>query len=76
MLRFGLREADLATFSQFAAQCQSLATEASQLEEELGEPPDDFLCAITCELMKEPVLLPSGVHADKGAILRYAPRLS
>lgn len=75
MLRFELSETELASFAAFTARCHGLASEASQLEEELGEPPDEFLCAITCDLMKEPVLLPSsGVHADRPAILRCAPR--
>ncbi|KAG8462786.1 hypothetical protein KFE25_004762 [Diacronema lutheri] len=72
VLRFQLSEGELATFGAFMAQCQALQSEASQLEEDLGEPPDEFLCAITFEVMKDPVLLPaSGVHADRAAILRH-----
>lgn len=42
------------------------------LDEIVGEPPEEFLCPLTSEIMKEPVKLPtSGLIVDKKAIKQH-----
>ena len=45
--------------------------DGNRWEPEEGEVPEEFLCAISCDLMKNPVKLPSGVVVDRVNIIRH-----
>jgi len=59
-------------FQSFADHAEKCWVAYAQEDEELGEDiPEEFLCPISCELMKDPVILPSsGVVCDRPSIAR------
>ncbi|KAJ3274850.1 hypothetical protein HDV01_002054 [Terramyces sp. JEL0728] len=69
LTKFNLKSTDdVNTFIQFVNQVeQTMQTELVQ-EEELGEVPDEFLDPLLYTLMKDPVILPSGVSIDLATI--------
>ncbi|GIL50136.1 hypothetical protein Vafri_6264 [Volvox africanus] len=68
LLTVGQRE-QLESLSQRALAASSVA-EAE--DEVMGEDvPEEFLCAIMSTIMKDPVMLPSGVVVDRPSILRH-----
>jgi len=72
VLRYKLNEEQLIAFNGLVRKCAEAAAHEVQLEEDLGETPDEFACGITYELMSDPVLLPSSqVHVDRAAITRH-----
>ena len=59
-------------FIQLVDLANSCAQEEKEEEEALGDVPEEFLCKIEYEMMKEPVQLPkSGVMVDRSAIMRH-----
>lgn len=57
---------------EFIKRVQHFSQQASQLEEILGnDAPEEFICTISCDLMREPVLLPtSGNVCDLNTMKR------
>jgi len=58
-------------FEKFIKEVKETAMEQKTTEDILGEIPDEFLCAISYDLMKNPVKLPSGVVVDRSSISRH-----
>ena len=50
---------ELKAFEDFIVAAKTAADEAIMQEEDLGEVPDEFLCPITAEIMRNPVRLPT-----------------
>lgn len=50
---------ELKAFEDFIVAVKTAADEQIMQEEDLGEVPDEFLCPITAEIMKNPVRLPT-----------------
>lgn len=62
---------ELKAFEDFIVAAKTAADEAIMQEEDLGEVPDEFLCPITAEIMRNPVRLPtSGQICERGVISR------
>jgi ubiquitin conjugation factor E4 B len=62
----------IARFKTFITEASQLQSQEKDMEEELGEIPDDFLDPITCTLMEDPVILPtSGKVVDRATIARH-----
>ncbi|OMJ74054.1 hypothetical protein SteCoe_27107 [Stentor coeruleus] len=56
----------------FISLCERIKTESnSQVQINFDDAPEEFLCALTSELMKNPVRLPSGAVVDKTSIERH-----
>eukprot|EP00903_Cladosiphon_okamuranus_P011191 g10560.t1 len=59
-------------FRSFADTAEAAFVELSQAAEELGDIPDQFMCPIGCDIMRDPVTLPtSGQVMDRQAITRH-----
>jgi ubiquitin conjugation factor E4 B len=59
-------------FEEFVKKVKLVAQDKLTLEDQLGEIPEEFICPISCELMKNPVRLPtSGQVVDRGTIVRH-----
>ncbi|CAN0209662.1 unnamed protein product, partial [Pylaiella littoralis] len=59
-------------FRAFADTAEAAFVELSQAAEELGDIPDRFMCPIGCDIMRDPVTLPtSGQIMDRQAITRH-----
>jgi len=72
VLRYMLKEDQQKVFHALVASCAEAAAHEMQLEEDLGETPDEFACQITYELMSDPVLLPSSkIAVERSAIVRH-----
>merc|ERR1712087_344027 len=61
----------MGAFESFCSRCVELKLEEAEAEAELGEVPDEFVCEITCEIMDDPVTLPSGKTCDRKNIIRH-----
>mmetsp|Transcript_32953 Transcript_32953/g.54448 ORF Transcript_32953/g.54448 Transcript_32953/m.54448 type:complete len:1043 (-) Transcript_32953:431-3559(-) len=61
----------LMQFEAFCSRCAELKLEEAETEAQLGEVPDEFLCEITCDIMEDPVKLPSGKICDRKNICRH-----
>merc|ERR1711964_846649 len=61
---------DIAKFLGKLEDCKRMASEAENLEEKLGEIPDNFLDPIYQTLMRDPVKLPSGTIVERKIIER------
>jgi len=58
-------------FESFITKAEKSAAE-SNIEDQLGEIPDEFLDPITCTIMEDPVILPtSGQTVDRATITRH-----
>ncbi len=65
-------DADIATFEGAIDRIEGAVREASQLLEDLGEIPDEFLDPLMCTLMEDPVCLStSGVVVDRATIVAH-----
>ncbi|TMW65085.1 hypothetical protein Poli38472_009252 [Pythium oligandrum] len=63
---------DLDRFELFVTQVESVAQDLVNLEEALGEIPDEFLDPLVFTLMKDPVILPtSGKTMDRSSISQH-----
>lgn len=51
-------------FSQYVAQIKK----TEQLPSLDDEAPDDFIDELTCQLMRNPVILPSGYHVNRSTL--------
>lgn len=58
-------------YEQFIQRVKSTGQVQQSIEDKLGEIPDEFLDPISCELMRNPVKLPSGVTIDRATIVRH-----
>jgi len=63
---------DLSPLEKFIANVPAYQEKESELEELIAnDAPDEFFCPISCELMKDPVLLPtSGNICDRNTMKR------
>mmetsp|Transcript_17081 Transcript_17081/g.16951 ORF Transcript_17081/g.16951 Transcript_17081/m.16951 type:complete len:692 (-) Transcript_17081:29-2104(-) len=59
------------TYEQFIQRVKSTSQAQQSIEDKLGEIPDEFLDPISCELMRNPVILPSGTRIDRPTIVRH-----
>mmetsp|Transcript_10644 Transcript_10644/g.36124 ORF Transcript_10644/g.36124 Transcript_10644/m.36124 type:complete len:940 (+) Transcript_10644:155-2974(+) len=67
-----LKETNLEAFKALIKRLREAEQEQAEMEEDLGEVPDEFLCLITAELMRDPVTLPSSQSVvERAAILRH-----
>ncbi|CAH0488009.1 unnamed protein product [Peronospora farinosa] len=66
-----LEPSDVQKFETFVANIEIAAEGAANLEEALGEIPEEFLDPLVCTLMKDPVLLPSGYTMDRSCISQH-----
>lgn len=65
-------EAYVRQFDEFALRAIEIAEQRIQVNEDLGEIPDEFLDPIMCTLMVDPVKLPSsGTIMDRASIERH-----
>merc|ERR1712176_567343 len=64
-------EHEIAGFEQLAETVRMIAARDAEEEEDMGEVPDDYLDPIMATLMKDPVLLPSGISIDRTTIMRH-----
>ncbi|CAM9503647.1 unnamed protein product, partial [Hapterophycus canaliculatus] len=56
----------------FASSAEAAFVELSHAAEELGDIPDRFVCPIGCDIMRDPVTLPtSGQIMERQAITRH-----
>mmetsp|Transcript_44964 Transcript_44964/g.91773 ORF Transcript_44964/g.91773 Transcript_44964/m.91773 type:complete len:968 (-) Transcript_44964:349-3252(-) len=59
-------------FADYAKKLKGRESEQMELDHQLGEIPEDFLDPVSCELMRDPVLLPtSGNIMDRSTISRH-----
>ena len=59
-------------FEEFFLKLSQISENNKNLMEKLGEIPDEFSCPITCDIMSEPVKLPtSGMVVDKKTIKQH-----
>jgi len=61
----------LMALEEFRSRCIQLKEQVDEEEADLGEVPEEFTCAITMEIMEDPVKLPSGVVCDRKNICRH-----
>ncbi|CAI5738514.1 unnamed protein product [Peronospora destructor] len=66
-----LEPSDVQKLETFVANIAIAAEGAANLEEALGEIPEEFLDPLVCTLMKDPVLLPSGYTMDRSCISQH-----
>ncbi|KAL4099290.1 hypothetical protein PRIC1_007130 [Phytophthora ramorum] len=66
-----LEPTDVLKFEAFVVDVVKAAEGAANLEETLGDIPDEFLDPLVCTLMKDPVLLPSGYSMDRSCITQH-----
>mmetsp|Transcript_276 Transcript_276/g.258 ORF Transcript_276/g.258 Transcript_276/m.258 type:complete len:114 (-) Transcript_276:190-531(-) len=67
-----LSEEVIGKFEEFLNKTQDITVETQDLAEKLGEIPDEFLDPISCDLMKDPVLLPaSGNIMERSTIKQH-----
>lgn len=71
--QFGLLpEGEVMKLEQLASAVEEASKHLKQEEEFLANAPDDFMDPISCEIMKDPVLLPtSGTIMDRDVIVRH-----
>lgn len=62
---------DRTAFERFVGTVRGQAQAAANLEDILGEIPEEFQCPLTSEIMKTPVRLPSGAVCDRSSIERH-----
>ncbi|KAG6616925.1 Ubiquitin conjugation factor E4 [Phytophthora cinnamomi] len=62
---------DVQKFEAFVADVEKAAEGAADLEETLGDIPEEFLDPLVFTLMKDPVLLPSGYTMDRSCITQH-----
>eukprot|EP00742_Colponemidia_sp_Colp-10_P011138 GILJ01012341.1.p1 GENE.GILJ01012341.1~~GILJ01012341.1.p1 ORF type:complete len:1148 (-),score=204.51 GILJ01012341.1:87-3530(-) len=66
-----LHEEDVRKFEEMSSNVQEVSQQGQSMEDRLGEIPDDFLDPIACELMRDPVILPTSGHSmDRSTIAR------
>ncbi|KAG6950518.1 hypothetical protein JG688_00014116 [Phytophthora aleatoria] len=66
-----LEPSDVQKFETFVVEVEKAAEGAANLEETLGEIPEEFLDPLVFTLMKDPVLLPSGYTMDRSCITQH-----
>ncbi|KAG1711371.1 hypothetical protein DVH05_008625 [Phytophthora capsici] len=66
-----LEPVDVEKFESFVAEVEKAAEGAANLEETLGEIPEEFLDPLVFTLMKDPVVLPSGYTMDRSCITQH-----
>ncbi|KAF4033007.1 U-box domain [Phytophthora infestans] len=66
-----LEPSDIPKFETFVVEVEKAAEGAANLEETLGEIPEEFLDPLVFTLMKDPVLLPSGYTMDRSCITQH-----
>ncbi|KAL3674853.1 hypothetical protein V7S43_000779 [Phytophthora oleae] len=66
-----LEPVDVQKFEMFVAEVEKAAEGAANLEETLGEIPEEFLDPLVFTLMKDPVVLPSGYTMDRSCITQH-----
>ncbi|KAG2519761.1 hypothetical protein JM16_007023 [Phytophthora kernoviae] len=66
-----LEPSDIQKFEVFIGDVEKAAEGAANLEETLGEIPEEFLDPLVFTLMKDPVLLPSGYTMDRSCISQH-----
>lgn len=66
-----LEPIDVEKFESFVAEVEKAAEGAANLEETLGEIPEEFLDPLVFTLMKDPVVLPSGYTMDRSCITQH-----
>ncbi|KAK1947524.1 Ubiquitin conjugation factor E4 [Phytophthora citrophthora] len=66
-----LEPVDVQKFESFVAEVEKAAEGAANLEETLGEIPEEFLDPLVFTLMKDPVVLPSGYTMDRSCITQH-----
>jgi len=65
-------EDQLEKFELFLVKLQDISKETVDITEKLGDIPDEFMCPISCDLMKDPVFLPtSGNIMEKSVIKQH-----
>lgn len=64
-------EKDIAAFKRFADRVEQQAAASLQEELAFGDIPDEFKDPLMSTLMRDPVLLPSGVSVDRPVIVRH-----
>ncbi len=47
------------SFQEFTLKLNQIAEKNKDLQDKLGDIPDEFLCPISCDIMRDPVMLPS-----------------
>lgn len=69
----GLKDVDFVSrFNAFAHRIKGYEEEAMELDEQLADIPDEFQDPITCDIMRDPVRLPtSGTVCDRSSISRH-----
>lgn len=66
-----LSEHDVDRFANVAKSLERYAAQAKEVEEKLDDAPDEFLDALLCSVMSDPVRLPSGHVVDRSTIHRH-----
>ncbi|ETK74132.1 hypothetical protein F441_19407 [Phytophthora nicotianae CJ01A1] len=66
-----LEPGDVQKFETFVVEVEKAAEGAANLEETLGDIPEEFLDPLVFTLMKDPVLLPSGYTMDRSCITQH-----
>lgn len=66
-----LPEEKIQDFEEFVQTAESAHRSVIQQVEELGEIPDEMMDPISCDIMKDPVILPSGNTVDRATITRH-----
>ncbi|OWZ05377.1 Ubiquitin conjugation factor E4 [Phytophthora megakarya] len=66
-----LEPSDVQKFEVFVVDVEKAAEGAANLEEALGDIPEEFLDPLVFTLMKDPVLLPSGYTMDRSCITQH-----
>ncbi|KAK0863357.1 hypothetical protein LTR87_016215 [Friedmanniomyces endolithicus] len=70
--RFTMAPDEIAAWKSLAQRVARAAAELAQEEEDLGEPPDEFLDPLMSELMTDPVILPSSrTTMDRSTIKQH-----
>lgn len=69
--RLVVSQEERAVFEHFVASVRAQSQAEANLEDILGEIPEEFTCPLTSEMMKNPVRLPSGTVCDRSSIERH-----
>ena len=69
--RLVVSQEERGVFEHFVASVRAQSQAEANLEDILGEIPEEFTCPLTSEMMKNPVRLPSGTVCDRSSIERH-----
>ena len=65
-----LNEGVIEQFESFLERSEKISLENQDITAKLGDIPDEFMCPISCDLMKEPVLLPTSDNIMEKSVIK------